>query len=174
MQIAALVYGVFIVAGTRPVYVAFSADRLEVVTAREITDAELAAARDPRIRARCRSPDPRWSAIEVPGRNSNDAMFQAIAGNDEHFRPKFYVTYESKLARHPRSARRPSRAARRKSQPEQTADRCRDARRWNTGGAHSLAAGSSRKGFWTALIDIDDGKPVAYVELRSVLNGASG
>ncbi len=36
VQIAALVYGVFIVAGTRPAYVAFSADRLEVVTARDI------------------------------------------------------------------------------------------------------------------------------------------
>src|SRR5678815_212272 len=48
VQLAAMIYGVYIVAGTRPVYVAFSTDRLEVVTARDISDRELAAARDPR------------------------------------------------------------------------------------------------------------------------------
>ena len=54
VQIAALVYGVVILAGTRPVYVAFSKDRLEVVTARDIRDAELAAAQDSASTAHCR------------------------------------------------------------------------------------------------------------------------
>ena len=36
IQLAAMIYGVYIVAGTRPVYVAFNQDRLEVVTARDI------------------------------------------------------------------------------------------------------------------------------------------
>ena len=65
VQIAALVYGVYIVAGTRPVYVAFSKDRLEVVTARDITDGELAAARDPAY-ADLPLDGPRLVAIEVP------------------------------------------------------------------------------------------------------------
>ena len=47
IQLAAMIYGVYIVAGTRPVYVAFNKDRIEVVTARDIDDQELAAARDP-------------------------------------------------------------------------------------------------------------------------------
>ncbi len=50
LQLTALVYGVWIVAGTRPVYVAFSQDRLEVVAARDIDPRELAAARDPKYR----------------------------------------------------------------------------------------------------------------------------
>ncbi len=38
LQLAAMLYGVYIVAGTRPVYVAFSMDRFEIVTARDIED----------------------------------------------------------------------------------------------------------------------------------------
>ena len=33
VQLAALVYGVFVLAGTRPVYVAFNQDRIEVASA---------------------------------------------------------------------------------------------------------------------------------------------
>ena len=50
LQLGAMIYGVYIVAGTRPVYVAFSMDRFEIVTARDIDDKELAAARSPEYR----------------------------------------------------------------------------------------------------------------------------
>src|SRR4051794_15319474 len=63
IQLAALGYGVYVVAGTRPVYVAFSADRLEVVTARDISDTELAAA-PPEYRALSLT-GPRYVAVQV-------------------------------------------------------------------------------------------------------------
>src|SRR4029453_16840544 len=47
VQLAAMIYGISILAGTRPVYVAFNQDRLEIVTAREIHPDELAFASEP-------------------------------------------------------------------------------------------------------------------------------
>src|SRR5262245_13571796 len=90
IQIAALVYGVYVVAGTRPVYVAFSGDRFEVVTARDISDEELAAASDPRYRSRPLG-GPRYIAIVVPAAEQQEAMFKSLDGNPEHERPKFYA-----------------------------------------------------------------------------------
>jgi hypothetical protein len=161
IQIAALVYGVFILAGTRPVYVAFNKDRLEVVTARDLTDAELAAAKDPLYRSRPLS-GPQFVAIDVPDAERNDAMFQAVQGNEEHMRPRFYVPYASKLAQirervraveeleqsHPASKPLLQAAIARIGVPAPRV-------RWLT--VHH------RKGFWTALIDTEDGKPLAYI-----------
>jgi hypothetical protein len=162
VQIAALVYGVFILAGTRPVYLAFSSDRLEVVTARDITEKELAAARDPAY-AKLPLTGPRLIAIEVPESDRNDALFQAVSGNEEHMRPKFFAKYESQLPailaktktidelkqRKPDSSPLLDAAMRKAGIP---AERIR----WLP--IHH------RKGFWTTLIDIDGGKPVAYVD----------
>jgi hypothetical protein len=162
IQIASLVYGVFVLADTRPVYVAFSVDRIEVVTARELTDVELAAARDDRYKS-LPFTGPRHVATKVPPAEFNEALFQAFAGNEQHMRPRFYVPYESQLPqirkraktieeleqKHPES--QPLLAAATSGIPV-PASRLR----WLP--AHH------RKGFWTALIDTDDGKPVTYVQ----------
>jgi hypothetical protein len=162
VQIAALVYGVFILAGTRPVYVAFSHDRLEVVCAREISDAELAAAKDPGYRTLPLT-GPRLVSIEVPEADQNDALFQSLAGNEEHMRPRFYVPYESQLAQI-RGHAKPI-AELEKKHPQ--------ARPLLDAASRNLAIPAARvrwlpvhhrKGFATALIDNDNGKPVAYVE----------
>lgn len=160
VQIAALVYGVFILAGTRPVYIAFNTDRIEIVTARDIDEKELAAA--PAAYRRLPLTGPRYVGIVVPKEDRNDALFQALSGNEEHMRPKFYVPYESLrdkiLARakpvdaltqkKPESKPALEAAMREVSIP---AERIR----WLP--VHH------RRGFWTALID-DDGKPVAYFD----------
>src|SRR3954470_22076859 len=65
LQLAAMIYGVYIVAGTRPVYVAFDGDRIEVVTARDVRPTELEAARDPRYR-RLPLDGPRLVSVRVP------------------------------------------------------------------------------------------------------------
>jgi hypothetical protein len=33
----------------------------------------------------------------VPAADYSDALFQALSGNEEQMRPKFYVAYESRL-----------------------------------------------------------------------------
>lgn len=162
LQIAALVYGVTIVAGTRPVYVAFSADRLEIVTARDIDEKELAAARTDAYRT-LPFTGPRYVSIQVPKSEHNDALMQALSGNEEHMRPKFYVPYEAELANIRARAKPIEALAQRKpaSKPlldEAMADVSIPADRVRWVPVHH------RKGFWTALIDIDDGKPVAYFD----------
>jgi hypothetical protein len=93
VQLAAMAYGIYIVAGTRPVYVAFNADRFEIVTARDISDKELAVAAPGY--GRLPLDGPRLVAVHVPPAEHNDALFEALNGNDTQFRPRFYVAYES-------------------------------------------------------------------------------
>ena len=163
VQLAALGYGVWIVAGSRPVYVAFAKDRLEVTTARDIRPAELAATHDPNYRSLPLT-GPRFVAVEVPAKDNNDALFQSLEGNEEAARPKFYVAYESRLdavrahARplaelensHPKDLTKIAAARAEANIPEARL-------RWLPLRYHEK--------FWTVLIDNDTGKPVAYAQL---------
>lgn len=162
LQIASLIYGVYVVAGTRPVYVAFNADRLEIVLAHDLFDKELAAARDPAY-ATVPFTGPKLVGIEVPAADQEDALFESVRGNEEHMRPKFYVAYETKLPailkyaktldelkkRFPASAPLLDAAMREITVPAERV-------RWLP--VHHF------RGFWTALIDMDNGKPIAYVD----------
>jgi hypothetical protein len=162
VQITALIYGVFILAGTRPVYVAFNRDRLEVVTARDVTDQELAAAREP-LYATLPLTGPRLIAIDVPNDQHNDALFQALSGNEEHMRPKFYVGYETQLAGIRSHAKPIDELTKRLPASKPAIDA---AMREVTIPAERVRwlPIRHRKGFWTALIDVDDGKPIAYAD----------
>ena len=160
VQICSLVYGISVLDGARPVYLAFNADRLEVVTAVEISDRELAAARNPKY-ARLPITGPRLVGVTVPVTERSDALFHSMSGNHQHFRPKFYVTYESKLE-----------TIRAKAKTVEALEKRKPATKPLIGAAMrdaGLPAERIRwlpvhyaKGFWTVLIDINDGKPVAW------------
>jgi hypothetical protein len=162
IQIFALLYGVHTLAATRPVYVAFSHDRIEIVSAADIRDAELAAAKIP-LYGSLPWTGPRLVSITVPASEQQDAMFQSLDGNEEHMRPRFYTPYDAQLgqirARAKTLADLEQKHPERKSLLEQAsaglpvpAERVR----WLP--VHH------RKGFWTVLIDIEDGKPLEYVD----------
>jgi hypothetical protein len=166
IQISALVYGVMTTADARPVYVAFSTDRFEVVLAGDLREAELAAAKDPRYRS-VHWTGPRLVAVVVPPEDRGDALDQALSGNEEHRRPRFYVPYESQLEAV--RARSQSLAALEKKHRGSSAlleEALRDVKtpreqlEW-------LPVRHFR-GFWTAIIDETMGKPVAYVEIDSL------
>lgn len=165
LQLAALLYGVWVVAGTRPVFVAFSQDRLEVVTAREIAKSELAAARDSRFGTLSWT-GPRYVYAQVPPADRQDALFQAVYGNEVHQRPKFFVPYADGLATI--LARAQSIEALVDRFPAIKAnvdaalgevDVARSRLRWLP--VHH------RTGFWTAFVDSQTGMPVSYVPLDS-------
>jgi len=160
VQLGTLIYGVYIVAGTRPAEVAFSRDRLEVVTARDISDAELAAARLPEYRTLSLT-GPRYVSIQVPKEDQQDALFQSVSGNEEHQRPKFYAPYEAALEQIRKRAK--TLDVLEKKFPGYTpaleaavseAGIPRDAARWLP--VHH------RQGFWTAIIDPVSGRPLSY------------
>ena len=162
VQLAALAYGVFILAGTRPVYVAFSSDRIEVVTAREIRPAELTHAKDPKYASLPLS-GPRLVGIEVAPSERLDALDQAMAGNEEHMRPRFYVPYESKLEQILARAKPLEELEKGRPKVKPLVEAAmkeiklpRERVRWL--GAHH------QRGFWTALIDAENGKPLTYID----------
>jgi len=161
VQLAMLFYGVYIVAGTRPVYVAFNKDRLEVVVARDISEAELAAARDPRY-AKLPLDGPHLIAVQVPKAEQQDAMFQALAGNEEHDRPKFYAPYETALADIRKRGKTVGWLTGKFPQSKPLFD---DAMNKVTIPAERVRClpVRHRLGFWTALVDTADGKPIAWV-----------
>ena len=162
VQLAAMIYGVFILSGTRPVYISFSLDRLEVVTARDISDAELAAARKPEY-AKLPLTGPRFVATEVAQADHNDALFEGLKGNDVYQRPKFYVPYESKLAEIKEHAKPVSELEKRKPASKPLIDEAMKKVKLPAERIQWMPV-HHRKGFWTVLIDIDDGKPAAYVD----------
>jgi len=163
VQIVAMVYGVYILAGTRPVYVVFDKDRLEIVIARDLSETELAAARDPNHQS-LPVTGPRFVGIKIPDAERNAALFEAVmAGKESHIRPRFYVPYDSVLPQIRARAKPLADLEQRlpKSKPLLDA----------AVGKISIPPERvkwlpvrHRRGFWTALIDTDDGRPVAYVD----------
>lgn len=163
VQLAALTYGVWVMAGSRPAYVAFSKDRFEVVTAQSISDADLAEARDPRFARR-----PLFGAefvtVHVPAAEQQDVLIQEVSGHETHARPRFYVPYSAGLEeirqragaladlekRHPEAQAELDRAVAESGLPVERL-------RWLP-----IVA---RLGFWTALVDVETGKPVSYARV---------
>jgi hypothetical protein len=132
------------------------------VSARDIPDEELAAAKSP-VYGSLPLTGPRLVSIKVPAAEQQDALFQSLEGNEEHMRPRFYAPYESELdqirvrakpleeleKRHPESKTLLQAASARLTVP---ADRVR----WLP--VHH------REKFWTVLIDTENGKPLTYVD----------
>ena len=96
VQLAALLYGVYAVAQSRPVFIVFSVDRIEIVAALEFEDADLAAGSAPEFRSRSWT-GPRFASIEFPTdvNERNDLVFLAVAGKDIYLMPKYYRPYDS-------------------------------------------------------------------------------
>jgi hypothetical protein len=163
LQLGALVYGVLIVSGTRPVAVAFSGDRIEIVSARDVPEKNLAEARDPRY-STLPWTGPRYVFIDVPAADHNDALFASLEGNEEHLRPKFYRPYEAGLSEIRRRGGTIDQliAKHRRDQPlidaaVAAAGLPKERLRW--------LPVRTVTGFWTVLIDFDTGRPVEYFAL---------
>ena len=163
VQIAAVVYGIWIMAGTRPVYVAFVQDRFEIVQAADLKATELAAANDSKYASKPLT-GPRLISVVVPPAEAEAAMFQSLEGNEEHQRPRFYMPIEAELPAIQKRAKKLEDLAARFKQSQADIDLAQreagippEHQRW-------LPVRHS-KGFWTAVIDVRTGIPVSYIEL---------
>lgn len=97
IQLSALVYGVLSVIDSRPVYVVFVKDRLEVVSAIELSEADLAEAAINEFKE-----IPRWGPRFIctrPALNADEKkrlLFEEIpAGKDVQHLPRFYRVCEA-------------------------------------------------------------------------------
>jgi hypothetical protein len=97
LQLAALLYGCYIIALARPAFIVFVKDQFQVATVAELDPQYLAEARYPQYRR------PPWSGPELvygewpkDQKEQQDLMFSGLAGVDlQHF-PKYYAPYEQR------------------------------------------------------------------------------
>ena len=162
VQIAGIIYGVYTVAELRPVYVAFATDRLEVVAARDLLPAELAAANEPQYR-KIPLTGPRFVAVQVPEKDRQQSLFDELDGKPAYLRPRWYHEYASAL---PEIRKHTAPLAELEKRHPDTKPLIAAA----VADAHIPAARlgwmpvSTRRGFWTALIDNETGMPAAYLD----------
>jgi hypothetical protein len=95
LQAAALVYGLYIMAQARPIYIVFAVDRFDLVSAVEITPAAFGRATKPEYKS---APwfGPKWAGARVPaGQSSFDITMSALSGGaDIHQLPQYYQDYK--------------------------------------------------------------------------------
>ncbi len=95
LQVAALGYGVSVLAEARPAFIAFVKDRFELVRANDVSEEAYAQARDERYR-RAPITGPRVVGVRLP--TDPDETFKltmsALAGKDAQDYPKYYVPYD--------------------------------------------------------------------------------
>lgn len=98
-QLAALAYGVHVVALARPAYLVFVLDRLEIVTAAELGDELLAEARYPEFRAAPWT-GPRLAAADLPADPAEREQLIRLSavGLDAQNFPRYYVPYGARRA----------------------------------------------------------------------------
>ena len=95
VQFAALVYGVYVVAIARPVYMVFTVDRFDLVAANEIQREELARVKDPRFKAIPWGKPPTIAVRSPTDPNEQFRVIQsALRGADLQTFPQYYVPYE--------------------------------------------------------------------------------
>jgi hypothetical protein len=160
IQLAAFSYGLYAVANTRPAYVVFAKDRIEVVSAAEIEDADLAkGAAGYRTRPML---GPELVGIQEPAdpKEREQVLISAFAGRDYPVLPAYYVPYERSLPQ-----------VKQRAMPVSVLEKRHPA-------AATLVAkldipadklvwlpAKHRKGFWTVLLDPDTGRPVYWLPL---------
>ena len=96
IQFSALAYGLYAVASARPVFLVFVKDRIEVVSAVELLDEDLALADEKQFSTRSFS-GPVVACYDRPtdSEELSDIMFTAVAGKDVHLRPEYYRSCQS-------------------------------------------------------------------------------
>lgn len=96
-QFAALVYGLHVITAARPVFVVFAVDRFVLVSANQLDNRDLAAARNPQYRRRSWF-GPQWVTARPPKDmdiiEGMNLASSALAGKDIERFPKYYWPYE--------------------------------------------------------------------------------
>jgi len=166
LQIAALVYGVYVMFEARPVYAAFVLDRFEMVPADQLDPADLAAG-PPEYRA-VPLTGPKLVGTKLPDKANteewNKLVFSGVAGKDVQNFPKYYVPYADAVPAILAKARPLS--ALLEGHPErEPAVRAAVAKSGQAESALAFVPLMGREGAMTALIDRRDAHLVAVLPI---------
>ena len=162
IQLAAFFYGLYVVANTRPVYVVFAVDQLEVVTAGEIDDADLARAPDAYRKRPIFGPQLVGIRRAQDSQERTKMLFSGLAGKDYPVLPAYYVPYEQNLPQIRQRASPVSDLEKRHPDAEPLISKAAAQLQIPVEKLVWLRVRHS-KGFWTALLDPDSGRPVCWL-----------
>ncbi len=164
LQLAAFAYGLYTVANIRPAYVAFVVDRLEVISAGELDDADLAQGAEG-YRTR-----PKWGpqlvAIQEPqdAKEREKVLFSSLEGKDYGVLPAYYVPYEQGLPQIKKRSLPISELEKRHPESKPLVTNAAAQLQTSIEKLVWLPA-KHRKGFWTVLLNPDTQRPVYWLPL---------
>ena len=165
IQLAALVYGVTVVAESRPAFVVFVKDRFEVVVAMELNPADLKLASELKFQSLSWR-GPRLVAAEFPASAAerSEILFSALAGKDIQLMPKYYRPFESQLEVVRSRGLLISQLIERKPDKKSVIGGAVSRLRKDEAALRWLPVKHSF-GFWVALIDYETGRPLTYLPI---------
>lgn len=99
LQVSALIYGMSVVFQARPVYVVFSKDSFDLVTANLLSKEDIAKARYPEYRSLPHT-GPVYVYTELPTdiKERNEVVLSALSGKDLPLFPQYYMPYAEHMA----------------------------------------------------------------------------
>jgi hypothetical protein len=92
-QLAALIYGVYVMFTARPAYLVYAVDRFDLVMANLLPESELAKAQPPYDRKPIGKPPTVGARIPEDPKLKEESLFTALGGIDLPQQPRFYVPY---------------------------------------------------------------------------------
>jgi hypothetical protein len=97
-QLAALAYGIHAVSLARPVYLTFTVDRFDLVTAKDLDPADLEQVTRPEFKAPPLG-RPRYAAAVLPAdRDEKERILNtSLQGKDLQMYPQYYAPYEQEV-----------------------------------------------------------------------------
>lgn len=162
VQLGAFFYGLHAVANTRPVYIVSVGDRIEIVSAAEIDDADLAQGAEGYRRRPALGPQ--LVGIQEPQdpKERDEAMFAALAGKDYAVLPKYYAPYEQTLPEIRARSKPVSELEKRHPEAKELVASAVAQLRIPLERLTWLPV-KHRNGFWTVLLDRDTERPVDWL-----------
>jgi hypothetical protein len=161
VQIAAFIYGIVAIEQARPVYIAFVVDRFEVVRAGDLSDEDLAAAKDPYRTLPMAGPVLIGTEFPTDPKLKDELLMSAIGGKDIHRYPSYYAPYATSQEK-----------IKKQAQPLEVLYKRRPEAKQMVADAHlKLPESELRwvpilgKTFWTVLLDANGGPPLAYLPI---------
>jgi hypothetical protein len=94
LQLAALVYGVFVMFTARPAFLVYAVDRFDLVMANVLLQSELDKAKPPYDRKPVGKPPTVGALVPTDPKLKEESLFLALGGVDLPQQPRFYVPYD--------------------------------------------------------------------------------
>lgn len=166
VQLFALAYGLYVVADSRPVFVGFAIERIEVVSALELDDSDLREASNQKYKIRSWF-GPQFVFMEKPTTavENTNLIFSALGGKDIQLFPKYYRDYSGAVAEIQKKCRPLSMLDRKNLLTREQSKAWDELLTDKSASAMCFLLVHHRFGFSTAIINKETGYPVKYLPI---------